>query len=93
VQICPKGIPLTTSISVVYGQVMKQALIDCSGTLKLLGKVTRLTSGLSDSSGHRRHTASGVYSWEGEAEIVVSGQAFTNEGERSGSHAGTSTAC
>lgn len=28
VQICPKGIPLTTSISVVYGQVMKQALKD-----------------------------------------------------------------
>jgi succinate dehydrogenase / fumarate reductase iron-sulfur subunit len=28
VQICPKGIPLTTSISIVYGQVMKQALKD-----------------------------------------------------------------
>ena len=28
VQICPKGIPLTTSISMVYGQVMKQAVID-----------------------------------------------------------------
>ncbi len=28
VQICPKGIPLTTSISIVYGQVMKQALAD-----------------------------------------------------------------
>ncbi len=28
VQICPKGIPLTTSISVVYGQVMKQAIAD-----------------------------------------------------------------
>ena len=28
VQICPKGIPLTTSISIVYGQVMKQSLKD-----------------------------------------------------------------
>ena len=28
VQICPKGIPLTTSISIVNGQVMKQALRD-----------------------------------------------------------------
>ncbi|MGZ7029419.1 MAG: hypothetical protein ACXVG9_08850, partial [Terriglobales bacterium] len=28
VQICPKGIPLTTSISIVYGQVMKQAVGD-----------------------------------------------------------------
>lgn len=28
VKICPKGIPLTTSISKVYGQVIKQALID-----------------------------------------------------------------
>jgi succinate dehydrogenase / fumarate reductase iron-sulfur subunit len=28
VQICPKGIPLTTSISTVYGQVMKQAIKD-----------------------------------------------------------------
>jgi len=28
VEICPKGIPLTTSISIVYGQVMKQALKD-----------------------------------------------------------------
>ena len=28
VQICPKGIPLTTSISIVYGQVMKQVLKD-----------------------------------------------------------------
>ncbi len=28
VQICPKGIPLTASISVVYGQTMKQALKD-----------------------------------------------------------------
>ncbi len=28
VQICPKGIPLTTSISIVYGQVMRQALGD-----------------------------------------------------------------
>ena len=28
VQICPKGIPLTTSISVVYGQVMKQVIKD-----------------------------------------------------------------
>ncbi len=28
VQICPKGIPLTTSISVMYGQVMKQAIRD-----------------------------------------------------------------
>ncbi len=28
VKICPKGIPLTTSISRVYGQVIKQALID-----------------------------------------------------------------
>lgn len=28
VEICPKNIPLTTSISVVYGQVMKQALGD-----------------------------------------------------------------
>lgn len=28
VRICPKNIPLTTSISVVYGQVMKQAIGD-----------------------------------------------------------------
>ncbi len=28
VQICPKNIPLTTSISIVYGQAMKQALFD-----------------------------------------------------------------
>jgi succinate dehydrogenase / fumarate reductase iron-sulfur subunit len=28
VQICPKHIPLTTSISIVYGQVMKQAIGD-----------------------------------------------------------------
>jgi succinate dehydrogenase / fumarate reductase iron-sulfur subunit len=28
VRICPKGIPLTTSISVVYGQVMRKAIID-----------------------------------------------------------------
>ncbi len=28
VQICPKNIPLTTSISIVYGQVMKQAIGD-----------------------------------------------------------------
>lgn len=28
VRICPKGIPLTTSISNVYGQVVKQALVD-----------------------------------------------------------------
>jgi len=28
VQICPKGIPLTTSISIVNGQVMKQAIAD-----------------------------------------------------------------
>ena len=28
VEICPKGIPLTTSISIVYGQVMKQAIKD-----------------------------------------------------------------
>lgn len=28
VQICPKGIPLTTSISIVNGQVMKQAIKD-----------------------------------------------------------------
>ncbi|MGH9566061.1 MAG: succinate dehydrogenase iron-sulfur subunit [Candidatus Angelobacter sp.] len=28
VEICPKGIPLTTSISKVYGQAIKQALID-----------------------------------------------------------------
>ncbi|MGZ4812971.1 MAG: 4Fe-4S dicluster domain-containing protein, partial [Terriglobales bacterium] len=28
VQICPKGIPLTTSISIVNGQVMKQAVGD-----------------------------------------------------------------
>lgn len=28
VKICPKGIPLTTSISKVYGQVIKQALTD-----------------------------------------------------------------
>ena len=28
VQICPKNIPLTTSISVVYGQAMKQAIKD-----------------------------------------------------------------
>jgi succinate dehydrogenase / fumarate reductase iron-sulfur subunit len=28
VRICPKGIPLTTSISVVYGQVMKKAITD-----------------------------------------------------------------
>jgi succinate dehydrogenase / fumarate reductase iron-sulfur subunit len=28
VQICPKGIPLTTSIALVYGQVMKQAIVD-----------------------------------------------------------------
>ncbi len=28
VQICPKGIPLTTSISIVYGQAMKQAIKD-----------------------------------------------------------------
>lgn len=28
VRICPKGIPLTTSISIVYGQVMKKAIID-----------------------------------------------------------------
>jgi succinate dehydrogenase / fumarate reductase iron-sulfur subunit len=28
VQICPKGIPLTTSISIVYGQVTRQALRD-----------------------------------------------------------------
>lgn len=28
VRICPKGIPLTTSISSVYGQVVKQALVD-----------------------------------------------------------------
>jgi succinate dehydrogenase / fumarate reductase iron-sulfur subunit len=28
VKICPKGIPLTTSISEVYGQVMRQAIGD-----------------------------------------------------------------
>ena len=28
VRICPKDIPLTTSISIVYGQVMKKAIID-----------------------------------------------------------------
>lgn len=28
VRICPKGIPLTTSISEVYGQAVKQALVD-----------------------------------------------------------------
>jgi succinate dehydrogenase / fumarate reductase, iron-sulfur subunit len=28
VQICPKNIPLTTSISNVYGQVMRQAIGD-----------------------------------------------------------------
>lgn len=28
VRICPKEIPLTTSISIVYGQVMKKAIID-----------------------------------------------------------------
>lgn len=28
VQICPKGIPLTTSISIVYGQATRQALAD-----------------------------------------------------------------
>ena len=28
VQICPKNIPLTTSISIVYGQVMRQAIGD-----------------------------------------------------------------
>lgn len=28
VQICPKNIPLTTSISIVYGQAMKQAITD-----------------------------------------------------------------
>jgi succinate dehydrogenase / fumarate reductase iron-sulfur subunit len=28
VQICPKGIPLTTSISIVNGQVMRQAIAD-----------------------------------------------------------------
>ena len=28
VEICPKGIPLTTSIAMVYGQVMKQAIAD-----------------------------------------------------------------
>jgi succinate dehydrogenase / fumarate reductase iron-sulfur subunit len=28
VRICPKQIPLTTSISIVYGQVMKKAIID-----------------------------------------------------------------
>jgi succinate dehydrogenase / fumarate reductase iron-sulfur subunit len=28
VQICPKGIPLTTSITIVNGQVMKQAIKD-----------------------------------------------------------------
>ena len=28
VRICPKGIPLTTSISNVYGQTVKQALLD-----------------------------------------------------------------
>jgi succinate dehydrogenase / fumarate reductase iron-sulfur subunit len=28
VRICPKSIPLTTSISIVYGQVMKKAILD-----------------------------------------------------------------
>ena len=28
VRICPKNIPLTTSISIVYGQVMKKAILD-----------------------------------------------------------------
>ena len=28
VRICPKSIPLTTSISIVYGQVMKRAILD-----------------------------------------------------------------
>jgi succinate dehydrogenase / fumarate reductase iron-sulfur subunit len=28
VLICPKSIPLTTSISIVYGQVMKKAILD-----------------------------------------------------------------
>ncbi len=28
VEICPKDIPLTTSISIIYGQVMRQALSD-----------------------------------------------------------------
>jgi succinate dehydrogenase/fumarate reductase-like Fe-S protein len=26
VRVCPKNIPLTTSISIIYGQAMKQAL-------------------------------------------------------------------
>ncbi len=28
VRVCPKAIPLTTSISIVYGQVMRQAIGD-----------------------------------------------------------------